>query len=146
MYSKLNQFPKNRSNALKFAILDIPSACIHTSDSEDFVRSFFGLFSRSNYLLFPPSEGSTWSRVQPSGQEYADFFFLLSFFLLTTDLLTEYITYWVYACTPFAKEEKQPARFLDTSNKHYLKPIHRPQKVKLNCLETSFRLNGDVTA
>lgn len=66
----------------------------------------------------------------------------LLFFFLTTVLLTEYITYSVYACSPFAKKEKDPAQFLDINNKHYLKSIQRPQKVKLNCLETSLRLDG----
>lgn len=52
----------------------------------------------------------------------------------------------IYAYNPFAKEEKEPAQFFGISSKHYLKPVQRPQKVKLNFLETSFRLNGDATA
>lgn len=78
--------------------------------------------------------------MQPPGEEYAG-----SFFFVTTVLLTEYITYCIYARGPFAKKEKDPAQILDINNKHYFKSIQRPQKVKLNCLETSFRL-GDATA
>lgn len=117
------------------------SVCIHTSDSEDFVRSFSGLFSWRNCLLFPPSEASTRPRVHPPEQEYADSSFF--FHLLTTAFLITYVMYCIYACSPFTKGEKEPAQVLVIRNKHNLKPIHRPQKVKLNYLENSFRRNGD---
>lgn len=129
-----NQIPKA-------AVLDISSACIQTSDIEDLSDLSLGSFPEeitSSFLLqsLPPGP-------ECIPQDRLMQIFLFIFPLLTTACLSVYITYCIYACSPFTKGEKEPPQVLVVSNKYCLKPIHRPQKVKLDYLESSFRLNGD---